>query len=502
LKQFVLTAILATIPVARAQSPQLGQLDASPTLFTVMAAINAAGYDADLDSPTNHPLRKAVRDELAQRTIPSLPALQQFFAKHRTHNDTAELSQYISFALTCAGPPDFAIRKRDVEIPPDVRPLQELSPLLRAFYKEADIPGLWRRSQSAIDEYIGFYHKSVVESVEQVNAYLRQSNYGYRDMRFQVLIELLAAPNQAHVRSYGAEFTLVVTPSAEVRSFDVRHAYLVFLLDPLATRFQEILRRKEGLRDHAMRAQALPDAAREDFLLLTTQSLVRAVEARLDHKPETVDQALHEGYVLTPFFAEQLPLYEKQEAAMRVYYPDLVGAIDLVKEDARLSAVVFTREAAVRTVKVAAPPPPEAPSGAAKTLDEAEQAYRARDLDKAKEIYLDLLRRTDVQSVHAKAYYGLARIAALQKDPETAERLFNKTLDLDPEPEDKAWTLVYLGKLALVASESDKQQGEPAMADKDRDRAAHYFHEALQAPGASQAAHSEAQKNLQAISKP
>ena len=91
-----MTAILATIPVAQAQTPQLGQLDASPTLFTVMAAINAAGYDADLDSPTNHPLRKAVRDELAKRTIPSLPKLKVFFAKHRAKDDTAELTQYIS----------------------------------------------------------------------------------------------------------------------------------------------------------------------------------------------------------------------------------------------------------------------------------------------------------------------------------------------------------------------------------------------------------------------
>ena len=97
-------------------------------------------------------------------------------------------------------------------------------------------PSLWQRSQPAIDQYIELYHKSVVNSVEQVNAYLRQSNYGYRDIRFQVLIELLAAPNQVQVRSYGPEFTLVVTPSAELRSFDIRHAYLVYLLDPLATR--------------------------------------------------------------------------------------------------------------------------------------------------------------------------------------------------------------------------------------------------------------------------
>ena len=415
-----------------------------------MAAINAAGYDADLASPTNHPLRRQIRDELSKRNIPSLPALREFFAKHRLRTDTAELGQYISFALTCSGPPDFSIKKREVEIPPDALMLQELPPLLEAFYKEANIPELWRRSQPEINQYIALYHRPVLESVQQANAYLRQTNYGYKNLHFQVLIELLAAPNQAQFRSYGGDFTLVITPSAELRSFEVRHAYLVFLLDPLATRNQEILRRKEGLRDHAMRAQALPDVAREDFLVLTTESLVKAVESRLDHKPEMVDQALHEGYILTPYFAERLVQYERQESAMQVFYPDMVAGIDLAKEDARLSKVDFSKEAAVRTVKVTAPEP--APlTGPAKVLDDAEQAYTAKDYEKAKQTYLNLLQQTDVKSVHAKAYYGLARIAARQNDPESADRLFKKTLELDPEPQDKAWTLVYLGKLAMAA---------------------------------------------------
>jgi len=496
-----LAAIFVAMPAAQAQQPSLGQLDASPALFTVLAAINAAGYDAGMDSPSNHPLRKAIRDELAKRNIPSLAALKQFYAKHRMRTDTAELGQYISFALSCAGPPDFQIKKREVEVPPDAMALQELSPLLEAFYKEANIPDLWKRSQPAVNQYLALYHKPVLESVQQVNAYLRQINYGYKNMQFRVLVELLAAPGQAQMRSYGGEFTLVVTPSAELRSFEVRHAYLVFLIDPLATRYQEILRRKEGLRDHAMRARALPDVAREDFLVLTTESLVKAVESRLDHKPEMVDQALHEGYILTPYFAEHLALYEKQESAMQVYYPELVGAIDLAKEDARLAKVDFSAEAAVKTVKVAAPPPPPL-TGAAKALDDAEQAYKARDLDRAKSMFLDLLQKSDVKSVHAKAYYGLARIATLQKDPETAERLFKKTLELDPEPQDRAWTLIYLGKLSLAAGAGAQQQGDPVQADKDRAQAMQYFEQALKVPGASEAAIGEAKKSLQTISKP
>ena len=69
--RLVLSAFLALACGAQAASPELGQLDASPTLFTVMAALNAVGLDAGLDAPSNHPLRNEIRAKLASRNIPS-----------------------------------------------------------------------------------------------------------------------------------------------------------------------------------------------------------------------------------------------------------------------------------------------------------------------------------------------------------------------------------------------------------------------------------------------
>jgi tetratricopeptide (TPR) repeat protein len=336
---------------------------------------------------------------------------------------------------------------------------------------------LWNRSQPAINQYIERYHEPVSDAVLQVNAYLRQQTSGARGRRFQIYVELLAAPNQIQTRSYGFVYTIVITPSQELRTFDVRHAYLHYLLDPMSTRYQEILERKKGLSDHAQRAHALADAFKDDFLLLTTESLIKAVEARLDHKPEGIQKALREGYILAPYFAEHLPAYEKQEQAMAFYYSDLVGAIDVVKEDKRLSLVEFNREETVRTVKSApdpaGTPQPSPPplTGAAKTLEQAEQTYTARDLDTAKKLYLEVLKQTDSQPMHAAVYYGLARVAVLQQDPETAEKLFQKTLESEPEPQVKAWALVYLGRLSIAA--------------RDREQAVKHFQDALKVDGAS-----------------
>ena len=334
---------------AHAQTAELGQLDASPTLFTIMAAINSVGYSADLSSTNNHPLRDAIRAELAKQNVSSLVGLKSFFERHRKRTDAQELSHYISFALTAGGPPNFAIKVRDVDTPPDVVDMKELSGLLAAFYKEANIAELWKRSQPAIDQYVELYHGPVAEAVLQVNAYLRQQTSGFKGRHFQIFLELQAAPNQIQTRSYGDSYTIVITPSPEPRIFDVRHAYLHYLLDPLSTRYQEILNRKKPITDHAQRAPALDGSFKDDFLLLATESLIKAVEAKLDRKPQAVQEALRQGHILAPFFGEQLAVYEKQEQAMLFYYPELVGAIDLKTEDARLSKVEFDKQARVRT---------------------------------------------------------------------------------------------------------------------------------------------------------
>ena len=82
-----------------------------------------------------------------------------------------------------------------------------------------------------------------------------------------------------------------------------------------------------------------------------------------------------------------------------------------------------------RMIQLAPPPAPPPLTGAAKTLDDAEKLYSARDLEKAKETYLAVLQQTDEKKMHAAAFYGLARIAALQKDPESSQRLFLKALE-------------------------------------------------------------------------
>lgn len=468
---------------AHAATPERGQLDASPTLFAVMAAINAAGYDTDVSSPNNSPLRDTIRKELASRNIPSLPALKSFYLEHRKSDPTANLNQYISFALSVNAPPDFDRKGREVDMPPDAAALNGFGPLLERFYNEAGIENLWNESQPAFEEAIARYHEPVSDAVLLVNSFLRNETSGASGAFFQIFIDLLGAPNQIQTRNYGRSYYVVITPSAEPRIHDVRHAYLHYLLDPYATRHEELVMRSRGLSDHAQRAPALDSSFKSDYPMLVTESLIKAIEARLDKQPALVQEAMVEGYILTAYFAEQLPAYLKQEQAMRFYYPEMLTAIDLKREDKRLAQIEFIEQAPVRQAKVIEPPRPPEPKGASKTLAHAEQFYTDRNLGAARELFLKALEETGDRALHAKAYYGLGRIAAREKNPELAERLFEKTLEAGPEPQVKAWTLVFLARLSDAAGE--------------RKQAVRRYREALAVEGASPAAHAAAEDGVQ-----
>ncbi len=147
-----LALIAMAVPTVRAADK--GQLDADAALFTVMAAINAAGYDAELDSPANHPLRKAVRDYLKTRNPPVISELKLFYASHKLPDPAANLGQYVSYALSIDGPPDFGFRYTQTELAPGVGALSDLAPLLVRFYKEANIEEVWQKSQPAFEQVI------------------------------------------------------------------------------------------------------------------------------------------------------------------------------------------------------------------------------------------------------------------------------------------------------------------------------------------------------------
>ena len=499
----VLLILAAALTVRSVPAADNNQLDSNIQLFTVLAAINAAGFDVGLDSPLYQAapgvespnvarLRLEVRKALAAKNLPVISELKKIYEEHKPrHSDAADFSQYVSLALSINGPPDFSWKGRQVDIPPDAVALDEFRSMLADFYAQAGIEDLWRRSQPALDHMIEVYHSPVAKMVFEISSYLRLPLAGNLGRYFQIYVDALGPPNYVQGRAYGDAYYVILTPSVEPRIQDVRHSFLRFTLDPLGTKFGMALMEKRSLLDIAVAAPALPEIYKSDFVLLATECLIKAVEARLDRTPETVTAALEQGFVLTPFFFEQLPLFEKQPQSLRLYFPDLIKAIDLRRETERLQNVKFAAAATGKLAKAPAAsemPKPASKTPAGKMLSDAEDLYDNKDYDKAKPLFLRSIELPEVTGEHARAYYGLARIAALQKDPELSERLFKKTLEMSPDPQVKAWSLVYLGKLSDISG--------------DREQARKNFEEALRVQGISKKAQEEAEKGLKQITRP
>ena len=513
------TAALAvfTIIFATAQTPEQGadsapapgahlekaqtqnQLDADKTLFTVMAALNAAGYDAGANSSAAHPLRAFIRKELAAKDIPSLRDLKYYYQSHHHQDPSEDLAQYISFALSVGPPPAFEFRYGTSALPPDVRQFSELPELLNRFYDEANIEDLWKQSQPAFDQIVGFYHAPLARAILEANAYLRSETSGVLGHRFQVYVDLLAAPGEIQSRNYRTDTFVVMTPSigptrerteelATEQIADVRHAWLHSVLDPLAVRYYTDLDTKIDLQELAKPAPALDDIYKEDFAMLATESLIKAVEARLAPQAKRdamITEAMHEGFILTAAFYEGLGNYENQDRAMRMYYPDLVKAINVKAEKQRLAGIQFATARNRRGPDRAQAQPRL--SKAEKMLGEAEELSGRRQLDLARATFQNVLAEPPEPTLHARAYFGLARIAVLQKDPENAEKLFLHSIDAGPDAETRSWAYYYLGRLEEAADL--------------RDEARKYYRLAANTSGGSPKAIEWAQKALDAAEK-
>jgi cytochrome c-type biogenesis protein CcmH/NrfG len=93
-----------------------------------------------------------------------------------------------------------------------------------------------------------------------------------------------------------------------------------------------------------------------------------------------------------------------------------------------------------------------------------------------------VLQETDNNRFHGEAYYGLARVAVQERHADQATALFQKVVDLNPNPQLVAWSHVYLGRLAML--------------HEDVKTATDQFKQALAIDGASAKARDAAQNDL------
>jgi tetratricopeptide (TPR) repeat protein len=442
--------------VLRAQSDD-DQLVADVRMFTVLTAINVAGYDDGFGSPSDHPLRRVVREDLKDFQGSSLYRLKNIYEQFKLSDPAENLAQYVAFALLCGEPPTFELQARlPTDLPPEVRRIRALSPILSEFYREAEIEKLWSRYQGAYDNEIARYQEPLIQMLLETGSYLRFSPTSREMQSFKIDFSLLGAPNQVTSRSYGGVVRVVVQASKKLRMDEIRQSFLMHLLDRLSIRNAEEVAKKEMLARFALFAPALSEVYKENFQLLLSKSLANAVEVRLADVPDAekqarVDQYLKEGYILTPYFFEKLPAYEAQPEPFPSYYKEMIRELDVKHEAERLRSIEF--------VPAASKGPSSQPivpkvSKLDTLLNQAEGLFRLEQLEDARLKFAEAL--SEAGGKNGQAEYGLGRVAAFDGEPDLAREHFLRAVESADDTYIRAMSHIYIARIEDIVGNREQ----------------------------------------------
>ncbi len=432
-------------------------MEPSETLFSVLAVMNACGYNHELAA--SDALRIAIRNDLAKAVAGSEGAaaahrqICQFYRDHQQVDQVRDLSQYISLAMNLGGPPQFSPIVKESDLPPDASYVLGLVPMLERYYTEVGLGKIWERHRPAYEEHIEQLHEPVSQMLLATDVYLKMPFSGGQGQRFIVYVEPQAAPGQVNARNYGADYFLVVSPSGgAVRLKEFRHTYLHHILDPLTLRRASGFKRLEPLL-LPVKGAPMQEGFKHDIALLTMESLIRAIEARLIPPEGTgkkareeaekirraeAEAAMKEGFILTHYFFEALKDFENSPVGLRDAFPNLLRNIFVDSERKRGEETEFALQASPEVVRAAAP-------RQALLLDLAEDRLTRGDAKSAHRLSQQALdeRRED----SARALFILARAASLGGDMTGARAYFERSLEIAREPRMIAWSHIYLGRI-------------------------------------------------------
>ena len=141
----ILAALLGLLaPLCAGQGNSPITLDTTnETLFAVLTAVNACGFDDGLS--ISDPVRLEIRSEVEKNLKSSddaqatANAMCDFYQSTRGNGAAHDLSQYVSLALYLHGPPNFLPKVKEDEMPPDAGPIAGFGALLEKFYEKAGL---------------------------------------------------------------------------------------------------------------------------------------------------------------------------------------------------------------------------------------------------------------------------------------------------------------------------------------------------------------------------
>jgi len=493
----------APLPRTRTRTapPSTVSVDGSEAMFTTMCALLAAGFESNISSDNWTAFRAQMRERLRQQQGPAVEALREFYRQHELRDPGATLSRYLWFGLVSGPAPAFQPVLRRDELPPEVIALEGFSEILSSYYQEQKIGQLWRQVQPIYNREVERLHDPVSQIVFVTSGYLREILDPSAPRSFAIVVEPLVG-RITNVRNFGDHYALVLSGGEEIPTDVIRHAFLHFLLDPLPLMYPHVMAVKRPLFEKAAAAPRLTPELKDDYASYFAECTVRAVELKLKRiSPGEREAAMsrddEDGYVLVKPLFSALPKFENSEPSMKLFFPDLVRAIDTGAEAKRLVSVKFAPaemansedEAANEEVarrRNAAPTTVPNDAEIITALTEGERRIAEKNPRAAEASFQKVLTKYPDQ---ARAWYGIGLVALLDHDAARAKQVFGRLTTgehaANKDPMVLAWSHVYLARIY-------DDEGNPQVVKAE-------YESALAVEGAPQQAKQAAQKGLAAF---
>jgi hypothetical protein len=443
-----------------------------PRVFSVMAALNLAGFDDETPGQSMSQVRKEVRASLSDVDSKLSQRLQDYYESQLPFLASLDQPQvaYISLALLLSQPPDFRLTLPEEEMPTDAWQVRGFASLVRELYREEEVnlQGLWERQLETHRAELNAYRPVLLKGIRTVLEYFRIPPRIVLDRQIVIIPDLLNVKDIVNARNMEKTYYLVLGPSDQPANNErqLEHEYLHFLVDPLVRKFGVTMLKHDELLNVAQSQPHVRSDYQNRFLLVIGESLIEAIQLRIS-PPESdanlqreLAQRFRRGLILAPYFFRRLQEFEDNELiSLPVYLEVLFSGFEKkeVEEDelwVRSLEKEWREERQQKEEELVAERAEVERINQVRThLEASSRLLSEKKYDEAKVEVENLLK---LDKENGSGLFYMAQITFQLKDYDSALNYFRRTAaSMTVEPWVRAHSLLRAGRILASKDEFD-----------------------------------------------
>ena len=317
-----------------------------PRLIVMMAALEAAGFQARPSGTDQSVFRAQVRKDLTDLDPDLRNRMRTFYERNKLPAPATPADQaarYVSLAFALGPPPALDAPARSDDLPGSLLDVLDFAPLVQEFYRRSNVDDLlvtYTRAYQAegdrlrkptadmVSGVLSYLHtRPITTSLDRVRVAGPDSNKKnaqakfetrQRERHFYVVPDLMAVPGAINFRVIGDEYFAVAPEGTDPGDSELRRAYLQYVIDPLMIRFsREIAERREHIRQLVTEREKTGAQVSPDVFLAVSRSLVAAADARYDEyrRLESLSRDARARLAAAKDDAARLPIAKEHQAA-------------------------------------------------------------------------------------------------------------------------------------------------------------------------------------------